>query len=88
MRTTRYALPLFGAGALLGLLLVSANLSGLGIAASALMAAALLFLPFALVVDWWAHRPWHLPKSKRRGQSRSSRRPKSSPLRKRGSRGE
>jgi hypothetical protein len=59
MRSTRYALILFGAGALLGLLLVSANLSGLGIVASALMAAALLFLPFALVADWWGLRPWH-----------------------------
>jgi hypothetical protein len=88
MRSTRYALLLFGAGALLGLLLVSANLTGLGIVASALMAAALLFLPFALVVDWWAHRPWQMPKSKRRGQPRSSRRPKSSSPRKRGSRGE
>jgi hypothetical protein len=88
MRSTRYALLLFGAGAVLGLLLVSANLTGLGIIASALMAAALLFLPFALVADWWSHRPWHRPQPKRRAQPRSSRRPKSSPPRKRGSRGE
>ena len=85
MRSTRYALLLFGAGGLLGLLLVSANLSGLGIVASAIMAAALLFLPFALVVDWWAHRPWHKSQPKRRAQLRSPRRPKSSPPRKRGS---
>jgi hypothetical protein len=87
MQSTRYALLLFGAGSLLGLLLVSANLSGLGIAASALMAAALLFLPVALVVDWWSHRPWHKPAPKRRGSTRSSRQPKSSSPRKRGSRG-
>jgi hypothetical protein len=87
MRSTRYALLLFGAGALLGLLLVSANLSGLGIVASALMAAALLFLPFALVVDWWSHRPWLKPHPKRKVRTRSSSGPKSSPPRKRGSRG-
>jgi hypothetical protein len=87
MRSTRYALLLFGAGALLGLLLVSANLSGLGIVASALMAAALLFLPFALAADWWSHRPWHMPKPKRRVRSRSPRQAKSSPPRKRGARG-
>jgi len=91
MRSTRYALLLFGAGALLGLLLVSANLTGLGIVASALMAAALLFLPFALVVDWWAHRPWHKSPhkagAKRKAASRSRPRSQSSPPRKRGSRG-
>jgi hypothetical protein len=94
MQFTRYTLLLFGAGALLGLLLVSANLSGLGIAASALMAAALLFLPVALVVDWWSHRPWLKPKPKRKAKAakresaaRSTQRPKSSPPRKRGSRG-
>jgi|HubBroStandDraft_1064217.scaffolds.fasta_scaffold1061823_1 hypothetical protein len=88
MRSTRYALLLFGAGALLGLLLVSANLSSLGIVASALMAAALLFLPFALVADWWHHRPWYKPKPNRRARPRSSRQSKSPPPRKRGSRGE
>jgi len=87
MQSTRYALLLFGAGALSGLLLVSAGLSGLGIVASALMAAALLFLPAALVVDWWSHRPWLKPAPKRRGSTRSSRQLKSSPPRKRGSRG-
>jgi hypothetical protein len=88
MRSTRYALLLFGAGALLGLLLVSANLLGLGIVASALMAAALLFLPCALVADWWSHRPWQMPKPKRRARSRSTRKPKSSSPRKRGAKGE
>jgi hypothetical protein len=87
MRSTRYALTLFGAGALLGLLLVSANLSGLGIVASALMAAALLFLPIALVVDWWHHRPWLASKPKRKVRARSSRDPKSSAPRRQGSRG-
>jgi hypothetical protein len=84
MRATRYALILFGAGALLGLLLVSGNLTGLGIVGSALMAAALLFLPFALVADWWHHRPWQAPRPKRKARTRSSRDPKSSPPRKRG----
>ena len=95
MRSTRYALLLFGAGALLGLLLVSANLPGLGIVASALMAAALLFLPVALVADWWHHRPWLKPKQrrkakavKRKSATRSTQHPKPSPPRKRGSKGE
>jgi hypothetical protein len=88
MRATRYALLLFGAGALLGLLLVSANLPGLGIVASALMVASLLFLPFALVVDWWSRRPWRKTATKRKARTRSSRSPNSSPPRKRGSRGE
>jgi len=92
MRSTRYALLLFGAGAVLGLLLVSAKLPGLGIVASALMAASLLFLPFALAADWWSHRPWLKPPPKRKVRTlsspspNSSAGPKSSPPRKRRSR--
>ena len=66
MRHTKRALLLFGAGGLLGLLLVSADLSGLGWAASATMAAGIAALPVALVADWWSHRPWRKPAPKRR----------------------
>ena len=76
MRYSRYALLVFGVGSLLGLLLVSANLSGLGFIASALMAAALLFLPAALVADWWRHRPWHEPTPKKRRSASRRRQPR------------
>jgi hypothetical protein len=66
MRYTVWALLVFGAGALLGLVLVSTGLSRLGWAASATMAASLAALPVALVADWWSHRPWRKPARKRR----------------------
>ena len=59
MRYSKWALWLFGAGLVLGLVLVSANLSGIGLVASVAMAAALVLLPFALVRDWWHYRPWN-----------------------------
>ena len=80
MRYTGRALLLFGAGGLLGLVLVSTNLVGLGWTASAAMAAGIALLPFALVADWWSHRPWRKPAQKRRSPPRKS---KPSPSRKR-----
>jgi len=76
MRYTVWALLLFGAGAMLGLVLVSANLAALGWAASATMAAGLAALPAALIADWWSHRPWRKPqrKSRRRGTAPARRR--------------
>jgi hypothetical protein len=69
MRYTVWALLIFGAGAVLGLVLVSANLTRLGWAASATMAASLAALPAALVADWWSHRPWRKPQKKGRKRS-------------------
>lgn len=82
MRYSRLALLIFGAGAVLGLALVSADLTGLGRLAAAAMAAGLALLPFALVADWWSHRPWRAPQPRRR--TRAPRKPKSSPSRRRG----
>ena len=94
MRYTRLALLTFGAGLLLGLVVVAANLSGVARIASLAMAAGVVLLPFALIADWWRHRPWNdlkpKPKAratKKRAASRQRPRPKSSPPRKRGPRG-
>jgi hypothetical protein len=94
MRYSRWALLLFGAGLLLGLAIVSADLRGLahrvGWLSSLMMAAGVALLPPALVADWWSYRPWRKPAPKRKPRARSSRQPnrtrKSSPPRKRGSR--
>jgi uncharacterized membrane protein YhfC len=85
MRYTRYALLVFAAGALSGLVIVSAGLYPVGWIASGAMAAGIAALPAALVADWWAHRPWRKAPPKRRARSR---RPSSSSSpRKRGSSG-
>ena len=90
MRYSKRALLLFGAGLLLGLILVSANLDGIALVGSLAMATGLLLLPAALVADWWSHRPWRKPPSKSRKRPAGRRQPtaatKSSPPRKRGSR--
>ena len=52
MRYSKWALLVFGAGALLGLAVVSAGLPRLGRVASATMAAGIAALPVALVADW------------------------------------
>jgi hypothetical protein len=85
MRYSGWALLLFGAGGVLGLVLVSANLTALGWTASATMAAGIAALPVTLVADWWSHRPWRKPPANRR--VRSSRRSKPSPPRKRRAKG-
>jgi hypothetical protein len=81
MRYTKRALLLFGAGLVLGLVLVSANLSGLERIASLAMAAAILLLPIALVADWWRYRPWHTPPKPTHRAARAKAKPKSSPRR-------
>ncbi len=86
MRYSGYALLVFGAGGLLGLALVSTNLTRLGWTASATMAAGIALLPVALVADWWSHRPWRKQPAKRRPRARQQRRSKPSSPRRRGSR--
>jgi len=66
MRYSGWALLVFGAGALLGLVVVSTGPSWLGWAASAMMAAGITALPLAFVADWWSHRPWRKPAPRRR----------------------
>jgi hypothetical protein len=85
MRYSRRTLLLFGAGLLLGLAVVSADLRKIGWLASLMMAAGLALLPPALVADWWSHRPWRKPARKRRAPAR--RQSNSSPPRRRGARG-
>jgi len=72
MRYSKWALLLFGAGAVLGLVVVSANLAGAGRVASVWMFAGIALLPAGLVADWWSHRPW------RRAARKPTRRPKQS----------
>jgi xanthosine utilization system XapX-like protein len=71
VRYTKKALLVFGAGLLLGLLVVSLQLTPLGRVASGLMALGLLAIPVGFVLDWRkatiAHRP---APAKRRRRSR------------------
>ncbi|HXO01652.1 MAG TPA: hypothetical protein VN900_06310 [Stellaceae bacterium] len=80
MRYSKRALLIFGAGLLLGLIFVSANLSGLGRGASLAMATGIMLLPIALVADWWSHRPWHMPKPKAKAKKKPAKR-RTSPAR-------
>jgi hypothetical protein len=80
MRYSKRALLIFGAGLLLGLIFVSAELSGLGGVASLAMAAGIVLLPVALVADWWSHRPWRTPKPKARARRKTTKR-RNSPVR-------
>ena len=52
MRYSKWALLLFGAGALLGLAVVSAGLPKLGRVASLAMAAGIVLLPVGFIADW------------------------------------
>ena len=84
MRYSRWALLIFGAGALLGLAVVSAELPRLGRLASLTMAAGIALLPVALIADWRRRAPVkggrRRPKAKgrrrasiRRGRAKSRR---------------
>ena len=52
MRYSKGALLVFGAGAVLGLVVVSVELPGLSRVASLTMAAGIVLLPLALFADW------------------------------------
>ena len=73
MRYTKAALLIFGAGGLLGLVVVSADLPGLARLASLTMAAGLALLPVALIADW-RRRPPAKPARRRPAANRSRRR--------------
>ena len=73
MRYSRWALLIFGAGALLGLAVVSAGLPRLGRVASLTMAAGILLLPVAFVADWRRPRP-AAKAGKRRAPAKGKRR--------------
>jgi hypothetical protein len=72
MRYSKWALLLFGAGALLGLAVVSAGLPKLGRVASLAMAAGIVLLPVGFIADW---RRRTAPKpTKRRAPAKGKRR--------------
>jgi hypothetical protein len=52
MRYTKLALLTFGAGLLLGLVVVVIEIDWLGRVASGLMALGLATIPFGMIVDW------------------------------------
>ena len=84
MRYSGWALLVFGAGGVLGLVLVSANLTALGWTASATMAAGIAALPVTLVADWWSHRPWRkVPAAPKRRSSSPQRKTKAAPRKRR-----
>jgi hypothetical protein len=77
MRYSKWALLVFGAGALLGLAVVSVGLPRLGRVASMTMAASIAALPVALVADWRRAPPkprGRRAKGKSKGKGRTSRR--------------
>ncbi len=73
MRYTKIALLTFGAGLVLGLVVVVAELDRLDRLASSLMALGLIAIPLGMLVDWrLATRPPRRP-AKARGPSRPRR---------------
>ena len=75
MRDTKRALLIFGAGLLLGLLVVTFQLRPLERIASGLMALGLAAIPLGLVLDWRraaaGRKPKPLPEKRRRGARRA-----------------
>ena len=75
MRYTKTALLMFGAGLVLALAVVAAELDGLERVASALMAIGIAAVPVGMAVDWrLATRAARRP-PRRRGKPRTSRGP-------------
>jgi multisubunit Na+/H+ antiporter MnhB subunit len=74
MRYSRYALLLFGAGMLFGLVVVSAKLPGLGRVASLTMAAGIVLLPVAAIADWRRRAPRPKLKARAKPKARSPKR--------------
>jgi len=74
LRHTKAALLVFGAGAVLGLVVVSVKLPGLARVASAAMALGIAALPFALVADWLRRARSRPPAPRRRGPAKSGKR--------------
>jgi hypothetical protein len=73
MRYTKTALLMFGAGLLLALAVVAAELDGLERVASAVMAVGIAAVPVGMAVDWrLATRAARRP-PKRRGKPRTRR---------------
>jgi hypothetical protein len=71
MRYTKIALLTFGAGLLLGLVVVVIEIDWLGRVASGLMALGLAALPFGMIVDWRLAAKSARNPPQRRGASRT-----------------
>jgi hypothetical protein len=69
MRYSKIALLIFGAGLVLGLVVVVAELSAFGRVASVTMAFGIVMLPAALIMDWRRARA-PPPKRRRRGKAK------------------
>jgi hypothetical protein len=65
MRYSKFALLLFGAGLVLGLAVVSAQLQGLFRVASLAMAVGIVLLPLAFVADWRRKLAGAVPRRKK-----------------------
>jgi hypothetical protein len=80
MRYSKRALLVFGAGAALGLVVVSVELPGLGRIASLTMAVGIVLLPLALFADWRRYRlePRRTTR-KGQGKTRAKKRQRPSP---------
>jgi hypothetical protein len=84
MRYTKTALLIFGAGLILGLLVIAIEVKWLGRAASGLMALGIAAIPIGLVADWRratkavrrASRRGASPAARRRTRARKPVRPK------------
>jgi uncharacterized membrane protein len=75
MRYTKTALLMFGAGLVLALVVIAAELDGLERVASAVMALGIAAIPIGMAVDWrLATRAAKRP-AKRRGKPRTRRAP-------------
>jgi hypothetical protein len=74
MRYSGYALLLFGAGLLLGLVVVAAQLPYLARLSSGAMAAGIVLLPIAVVADWRQRMPRPKSKAKTKTKPKSPRR--------------
>jgi hypothetical protein len=82
MRYTRYALLLFGAGMLLGLVVVAAKLPYLARVSSGAMAAGIVLLPIAVIADLRRRAPRPRPKAKAKPKAKTkTRTPAKSPRR-------
>jgi hypothetical protein len=85
LRYSKAALLVFGAGLVLGLAVVSAELYGLARIASVAMAGGIAALPIALIADWRRRASAGAPPAKRRRKP-TARKRKASPSRSRGHR--
>jgi hypothetical protein len=74
LRYSKSALLVFGAGLVIGLVVVAAKLPGFARVASLAMAAGIVALPFALFADWRRRIPRPKPAARRRRRNTAGKR--------------